>query len=236
MGSGVRNSFFVGCAMAACLATAYAQGLNGIIENYYPAQFQPGQTTTLKLATNGGRGNGLMTVEVTPSTGVTVGMPKATDPREGVIWYEVPITVAPGTPAGKRTMVAVTAQGKTLPVDVTIPDHTVTLSNLKVNSAAANGKTVDFQFNVAESAGGTLGTPKAWFMLNCGKGDGLSRPEVGAVNGKVANNVVTVSIPNPKTITGADAPLYAPNCDLSVRATDAAGVESNTVTAKVAFQ
>lgn len=236
MGSSVRNVLFVGCAMAACLATAYAQGLNGIIENYYPAQFAPGQTTTLSLATNGGRGNALMTVEITPAAGITVGMPKGSDPREGTIWYTVPITVAPGTQAGKRTMVAVSAQGRTQPVDVMIPDHTVTLSNLKVNSAAANGKTVDFQFNVAEGAGGTLGTPKAWFMLNCGKGDGLSRPEVGAVNGKVASNVVTVSIPNPKTITGADAPLYAPTCDLSVRATDAAGIESNTVTAKVNFK
>jgi len=236
MGSRVRNFLFVGCAMAACLATAYAQGLNGIIENYYPAQFQVGQTTTLNIATNGGRGNALMTVEVTPAAGVTVGMPKPSELREGVIWYQVPITVAPGTQAGKRTMVAVTAQGKTLPVDVTIPDHTVTVSNLKVNSAAANGKTVDFQFNVAEGAGGTLGTPKAWFMLNCVKEGGLSRPEVGAVNAKITNNVVTVSIPNPKTITGADAPTYLPNCDLSVRATDAAGVESNTITTKVDFK
>ena len=236
MYSGVRNSLFIACAMAACLGTAYAQGLNGIIENYYPAQFQPGQTTTLKLATNGGRGNALMTVEVTPAAGVTIGMPKASDLREGVIWYEVPITVAPGTQAGKRTLVAITAQGKTLPVDVTIPDHTVTVSNLKVNSAAANGKTVDFQFNVAEGAGGTLGTPKAWFMLRCGSTTGLAKPEVGAVNGKVANNVVTVSIPNPKTISGADAPTYAPSCDLSVRATDAAGVESNTIMTKVDFK
>ena len=222
--------------MTACLATAYAQGLNGIIENYYPAQFQPGQTTTLSLAPAGGRGNALMTVEFTPAAGITVGTPKGGDPREGIIWYQVPITVAPGTPAGKRTMAAVTMQGKTQPVDVMIPDHALTLSNLKVNSAAANGKTVEFQFNAAESAGGTLGTPKAWFMLRCGNREGLARPEVGAVNGKVANNVVTVSIPNPKTITGADAPAYAPSCDLSVRATDSAGVESNTLAAKVDFK
>ena len=236
MYSGVRNSLLIGCAMVACLATAYAQGLNGIIENYYPAQFQAGQTTTLSIAPAGGRGNPLTTVEFTPAAGITVGTPKGGDLREGIIWYTVPITVAPGTQPGKRTMVAVTMQGKTQPVDVTIPDHTVTVSNLKVNAAVANGKTVDFQFNAAEGAGGTLGTPKAWFMLRCGSTTGLAKPEVGAVNGKVANNVVTVSIPNPKTISGADAPTYAPTCDLSVRATDAAGVESNTVTAKVDFK
>jgi len=235
MGSGVRNTLFIGCAMAACLATAYAQGLNGIIENYYPAQFQPGQTTTLNLATNGGRNNALMTVEVTPATGITVGMPKGSDVREGVIWYQVPITVAPGTQPGKRTLVAVTAQGKTLPVDVTIPDHVVTISNLKVNSAPANGKTIEFQFNAAEQGGGTLNTAdhpvKAWFTLKCGK-----EPEVGVVNGKVANGVVTATIPNPKTITGAAAPTYAPNCDLDVRASDSAGVESNTITSKLDFK
>ena len=82
----------------------------------------------------------------------------------------------------------------------------------------------------------TLGTPKAWFMLRCGGTTGLAKPEVGAVNGKVANGVVTVSVPNPKTIIGADAPTYAPTCDLSVRATDAAGVESNTITTKVDFK
>ena len=236
MYSGVRNALLIGCAMTACFVTAYAQGLNGIIENYYPAQFQAGQTTTLNIAPAGGRGNALVSLEFTPAAGITVGTPKGGDLREGIIWYQVPITVAPGTQAGKRTMVAVTMQGKTQPVDVMIPDHALTVSNLKVNSAAANGTTVDFQFNVAEGAGGTLGTPKAWFMLNCVKEGGLSRPEVGAVNGKVANNVVTVSIPNPKTITGADAPTYLPNCDLSVRATDAAGVESNTITTKVAFK
>jgi hypothetical protein len=231
MYSGVRNSLLIGCAMVACLATLYAQGLNGIIENYYPAQFQPGQTTTLNLATNGGRGNALMTVEVTPSTGITVGTPKGSDVREGVIWYQVPITVAPGTAAGKRTLQAVTAQGKTQPVDVMIPDHALTLSNLKVTSSAANGKTVDFQFNAAEQGGGALGTPKAWFTLKCGK-----EPEVGVVNGKAANGVVTATIPNPKTISGAAAPSYSPMCDLEVRATDAGGVESNTITAKVDFK
>src|SRR5947207_12278395 len=91
MYSGVRNVLLIGCAMVACLVTAYAQGLNGIIENYYPAQFQAGQTTTLSIAPAGGRGNALMTVEFTPAAGITVGMPKGGDLREGIIWYQVPI-------------------------------------------------------------------------------------------------------------------------------------------------
>jgi hypothetical protein len=230
------HRYFLATTLAAALlmvpaAGATAQGLTGWIENYYPTQVAPGQTTTLNVAINGGRNNMLMSVEVMPSTGVTVGMLKPSEVREGVIWWQVPITVAKDAPAGKRTLVGTTQMGKLLPVDITIPDRVVTISNLKVTSAPADGKTVDFQFTASEQ-GGTLGTdPMAWFMLNCGK-----TPEVGAVKAKAANGVVTASIPHPKTITGPAAPTYAPKCTLEVHATDVSGVESNTITAPVEFK
>ncbi len=213
-------------------AAASAQGLNGIIENYYPSQFAPGQTTTLNVAMNGGRNNTLTGVEVTPSTGITVGALKPGELKEGVIWWQIPITVAKDAAPGKRTLVAVGMNGRTLPVDVTIPDHVLAISDLKVTSAQANGKTVDFQFAASEQGSGTLGAQaNAWFMLKCGK-----EPEVGIAKGKVANGVVTASIPNPKTITGAAAPTYGPKCDLQVRASDANGVDSNTITTTVDFK
>jgi hypothetical protein len=218
-------------AVLASTAPARAQGLNGIIENYYPAQLIPGQTTTLNVAIPNGRQNMLSGLEVTPAAGVTVGTPKASEVREGVVWYQIPITVAKDAAAGKRTLVAVGSAGKTLPVDITIPDHVLTISNLKATSAPANGKTVEFQFNAAEQ-GGTLGAePMAWFMLNCGK-----TPEVGVVKAKVAGNVVTATIPHPKTITGPAAPTYSPKCELQVHASDAAGVDSNTITAPLEFK
>lgn len=230
------RSFIATAIVAAALlvptARANAQGLPGIIENYYPAQIAPGQTTTVNVAIPNGRQNQLSGLEITPSAGVTVGMPKASDVREGVVWYSIPVTVAKDAAAGKRTLVAVGAAGKTLPVDITVPDHALTISNLKATSAPANGKTVEFQFNAAEQGGGALGTePMAWFSLNCGK-----TPEVGVVKTKVAGGVVTASIPHPKTITGAAAPTYAAKCELQVHATDAAGVESNTTTAPVEFK
>ena len=212
-------------------ARAHAQGLNGIIENYYPTQLAPGQTTTLNLAIPNGRQNMLSGLEVMPAAGVTVGMPKPGEVREGVVWYQIPITVAKDAAAGKRALVAVGTGGKTLPVDITIPDHTLTISNLKPTSAPANGKTVEFQFTAADQ-GGTLGAePMAWFMLNCGK-----TPEVGVVRGKLAGNVVTATIPHPKTITGPAAPTYSPKCELQVHATDAGGVDSNTITAPLEFK
>jgi hypothetical protein len=208
-------------------AAASAQGLNGIIENYYPSQLTPGQTTTLNVAMNGGRNNTLTAIEVTPATGITVGALKPGDLKEGVIWWQIPITVAKDAAPGKRTLVAVGMNGRTVPVDVTIPDHVVAISDLKVTAAPANGKTVDFQFAATEQGSGTLGAEvNAWFMLRCGK-----EPEVG-----IANGVVKASIPNPKTITGAAAPTFGPKCDLEVRATDAGNVDSNTLTTTVEFK
>ena len=230
------HRYFLATTLAAALliapaSRAAAQGLTGWIENYYPTQLVPGQTTTLNVAINGGRNNMLMSVEVMPSTGVTVGMLKPGEVREGVIWWQIPITVAKDASAGKRALVGTTQMGKLLPVDITIPDHVLTISNLKATSAPADGKTVEFQFTANEQ-GGTLGPePMAWFMLNCGK-----TPEVGAVKAKVANGVVTASMPHPKTITGPAAPTYAPKCELEVHATDAAGVESNTVKAPIEFK
>ena len=228
------TSIFLATALAALALTgeARAQGLPGIIENYYPAQLAPGQTTTLNLAIPNGRQNMLTGLEIAPAAGATVGMPKASDVREGVIWYQIPITVTTDASAGKRTLVAVGTAGKTLPVDITIPDHALMISNLKATSAPANGKTVEFQFTAAEQGTGTLGTePMAWFSLNCGQ-----TPEVGVVKGKVANGVVTASIPHPKTITGPAAPTFAAKCELQVHATDAAGVESNPITAPMEFK
>jgi hypothetical protein len=213
-------------------AAASAQGLNGIIENYYPSQLTPGQTTTLNVAMNGGRNNTLTGLEITPSTGITVGALKPGDLKEGVIWWQIPITVAKDAAPGNRTLVAVGMNGRTVPVDVTIPDHVVAISDLKVTAAPANGKTVDFQFAATEQGSGTLGAEvNAWFMLRCGK-----EPEVGIAKGKVANGVVKASIPNPKTITGAAAPTFGPKCDLEVRATDAGNVDSNTLTTTVEFK
>ena len=218
--------------VALAASAAHAQGLAGIIENYYPAQLAPGRTTTVNIAIPNGRQNMLTGLEITPSTGVTVGTLKASDVREGVVWYQIPVTVAKDAPAGKRTLAAVGSAGKTMPVDITIPDHALTISNLKATSAPANGKTVEFQFNAAEQGSGSLGTePMAWFSLNCGK-----TPEVGVVKAKAAGDVVTASIPHPKTITGPAAPTYAARCDLQVHATDAAGVESNTMTAPLEFK
>ena len=139
MYSGIRFRIVIACAALACLGPAgsasHAQGLNGVIENYFPTQLPAGQTTVLNVAMGGGRNNPIMSIEITPATGITIGAMKASDPSEGVVWWEIPITVAKDAPAGKRTLVAVQMTGRTVPVALTIPDHVPTISDLKIVAA-----------------------------------------------------------------------------------------------------
>lgn len=230
-----RKSLIVAASMLACFAAAYAQDPIGSIEGYYPTQLNPGQITTLSIAINVGRGGGpipVQSLEIVPSDGITVGALKGEEPREGIVWWTTPISVAKDAATGTRRLVAVRQDGRTPPVTLLIADHTLTISNLKVTSAPGGGKTIQFQFTANEQGQGTLGNaPMAWFTLTCGP-----QPEVGVVRGKVASGVITAAIPNPKTFKGPGAPTFGPKCDLEVRATDQANVESNTLMTTFEFK
>jgi hypothetical protein len=236
MYSGTRSSIVIGFMLLACLGPAapfsHAQGLGGIVENYYPTQAPLGQTTTLNLAMTGGRNNAVLSLEITPSAGITVGALKASDPSEGVVWWTVPITVAKDAPAGPRMLVAVQMSGRTKPVTLTIPDHTPTISDLKIVAAPLAAQMVDFQF-AATDQGGSLGdAPRVFFTLGCGN----TEPLVGMVKGKVANGVVRASVPNPHTHPKVGAPPYGNKCDLQVRASDTTMFDSNTLKTTIDFK
>jgi hypothetical protein len=237
MYSGTRFRIFIACAALACLVgpavpASHAQGLNGVIENYFPTQLPAGQTTVLQVAMAGGRNNPIMSIEITPATGLTIGTMKASDPSEGVVWWEIPITVAKDAPAGKRTLVAVQMTGRTVPVTLTIPDHVPTISDLKIVAAPLNAQTVDFQF-AATDAGGSLGDkPRVFFTIDCGN----TEPTAGLVNGKIMGGVVHASIPNPHTHPKVGAPPYGNKCNLEVRASDTSMFDSNTLKTTVDFK
>jgi len=235
MHSAVGKSMIVAAAMVTCFAAAYAQDPTNSIEGYYPTQLNRGQTTTLNVAFNVGRGGGPIAVqlfEIAPPDGITVGTLKGEEAREGVIWWTAPISVAKDAAAGARRLTVVRQHGRTAPVTLLIADHALTISNLKVTSAPGDGKTVELQFTAEEQGNATLGdAPMAWFTLSCGH-----QPEVGVVRGKAAGSVVTASIPHPKTFKGPGAPTFGPKCNLQVRATDQANVESNTLTTSFEFK
>ena len=228
MRSRVFAFILAGCAALASFGpaarAALAQEAPGVIGSVYPTQLVPGQTNVLHLAL--GRNNPVQSIEITPSTGITVKNMTFRDLNQGSVWWEVTLDVAKNAAPGPRTLVAVQQRtGRTAPATLTIPNHLPNISNLKVVTAQINQPMVDVQFTAADQ-GGTFGElPTVWFLLSCGPG----QPEAGIVRGKSDNGTIRASIPNPRTLAGhAGAPAAANHCDLQLRATDASGTDSNT--------
>jgi hypothetical protein len=203
---------------------SHAQQAPGVIGSVYPTQLMPGQSTSLHIAL--ARNNPVQSIEITPSTGVTVSDMKSRDLNQGSVWWEFTVTLAKDAAPGPRSLVAVQQNGRTAPVTVLVPDHVPTISNLRVVSAQASQPMVDLQLT-ASNQGGTFGaTPNVWFLLDCGPG----QPEAGIVRGRFDSGTIRAAIPNPRTLQEhAGAPATGKRCDLQVRATDTSGTDSNAL-------
>lgn len=203
---------------------SYAQQVPGVIGSVYPTQLMPGQSTSVHVAL--ARNNPVRSIEITPSTGVTVSDLKSRDLNQGSVWWEFTVAVAKDAAPGPRTLVAVQQNGRTAPVQLLIPDHVPNVSNLRVVSAQASQPMVDLQLTATNQGGTFGGTPKVWFLLACGPG----QPEAGIVRGTFDNATIRASIPNPRTLQEhAGAPATGNRCELQVRATDTSGIDSNVL-------
>lgn len=200
------------------------------IESVYPAQVPRGQTTVLNVAFPG-RDLVVQSAEVSPPAGVTVsGVTRAID-SQGVAWWTVTVDVAKDAAPGNRSLVLVMPMGRTLPAKLTIPAHVPSVSDLKVMSAKSNAPTIPLQFGVVDESADLGDAPYVWFTLECGES------VVGVVKGHVTardarNGVVEAAIPNPH----ASGTSVASKCDLRLRITDSAGIESNTLNTAVEFR
>jgi len=236
---GVRRRSFriAGSGALACVALigvaqiSYAQQVPGVIGSVYPTQLMPGQGTVVHVAL--ARNNPVQSIEITPSTGVTVSDMKSRDLNQGSVWWEFTVTGAKDASPGPRALVAVQQNGRTAPVTLLIPDHVPSVSNLRVVSAQVSQPMVDLQLTTTNQSGTFGGTPKVWFLLGCGPG----QPEAGIVRGKFDNGTIRASIPNPRTLQEhAGAPATGNRCDLQVRATDTSGIDSNVLTTTFDFK
>jgi hypothetical protein len=224
---------FVFLAFMGIAQFASAQQVQGVIGSVYPTQLMPGESNVLHVAL--GRNNPVQSIEITPSTGITVSDMKSRDLNQGSVWWEFTVAVAKEAAPGPRMLVAVQQNGRTAPVTLLIPDHVPNISNLKIMSAQANQQAIDLQLTLtASNQYAAFGpTPHVWFLLACGPG----QPEAGIVRGRLENGTIRASIPNPHTLAGhAGAPATGNRCDLQVRATDSSGVDSNTLTTTFDFK
>ena len=228
-----RRWFFaailIGLAALASADAARAQGLPNVIEGFFPTQLVAGQSNMLHL---GIPGRGEVTgVEVMPSTGITVKDIKRGDVREGSLFWDVTIDVAPDATPGPRTIVAVNPMGRTAPRPITVYAHVPAISNPRIVSAAVAQPTLQFQFAINETPNEIGDSPYVWFFLGCG-----GEPESGVVKGKFANGVVTAAIPNPRTQLKPFAPQPNSHCDLEFRTSDSKMADSNTIKTAVDFK
>lgn len=206
---------FLGCLVGSAPTAEAQQPI--AVEYAFPSQLARGQTTVIHLAIPGRQA--FQTAEVAPAAGVTVkGVMNRKPPEvsQNVGWWDVTVDVARDAVPGSRTLVLMTAMGRTVPVAVTIPTHVPVISNLRASPAA--NQTIDAQLAMADDSADIGPQPYVWFSIACG-----GEPTVGVVRGTVNGNIVRAAIPRP-----AAAP-----CDLELRASDAQKNDSNTLATRV---
>jgi len=229
MHCGRRCSIVIVFTLLACLgpAASFVDAQQPpAIELVFPHQLVRGQTNVLNIAVPSREA--FRGAEISPAAGVTVSAvenAKKAELSQGVAWWRVTVDVARDAEPGTRTLTLLTAAGRTAPVALTVPSHVPAISNLTVMPARSGQPTIDLQFAAADQSSDLGETPYVWFTIGCG-----GEPTVGVVRGKVAAGVVRAALPNPRAASSAPP---AGRCDLEVRASDSAGIDSNTLKAAV---
>jgi hypothetical protein len=199
------------------------------IETVYPRHVERGRTTVINVAVPSREM--VSAAEVSPSAGVTVASLKgrSSESEQAIGWWEVTLDVAKDAAPGDRALTFVMPAGRTPPTRITVPTHLPTITDLRVVPPQSGQATFELQLAAADSAGDLGDSPYVWFLAGCG-----GEPVAGAVRGKVSAGVVRAVLPNLRRSDGDGTPA-AGKCELQVRITDAAGIDSNTLTSSVAF-
>ncbi len=188
------------------------------VENVYPHQAPPGQTTLVTLVVTSR--DAVQRAEVTPPDGITVVEARRLGGFQGnASWAEVRLQVAKDAAPGPRTLVLELPKGRTAPVTITIPTHAPTVADLRAAPGASAG--IDVQLTATDPSADLGELPHVWFVIGCN-----GEPQRGVVRGradaaKTQSAVVRATLPRPAVPAGA--------CDLTVRVTDVNGTESNTL-------
>jgi hypothetical protein len=230
MHSGIRS--FVGIAAALAFVGAAArpgEAQQLRIESAFPRQLPPGQTAVIHVAVSSR--DPIQAAEISPAQGVTVSRIQQRENAQGALtWSELTIDVAKDAAPGTRTLVLVLPQpaGRTAPLPLVVPTHVPVVADLRLLSASSQPPMLELQLAASDASGDLGELPYVWFSVGCG-----GEPLVGVVRGKAAPQsgatmLVRAGFPAPRATAGQ-------KCDLQVRITDSAGIESNTLKAAVTF-
>jgi hypothetical protein len=229
------RSFIVVFILLVCLGPGVplSQAQQIRVEGVFPRQLPRGQATLVNVAIPSR--DAIQAADISPSAGVKVSSIKLGQNFQGALtWSELTIDVAQEAMPGERTLVLSLPMGRTTPVTIMIPTHVPNISELRVVSRQSNSPALEVEFSAVDSSADLGNTPYVWFMVRC-KGELLP----GVVHGNFTardkdNGVVRVSVPAMPARAGANPTTEA--CDLQVRLTDMAGIESNTLKTTVGSQ
>lgn len=231
MYSAIRSSVGITAACLVSLAAgaqpSEAQPLR--IESAFPRQLPPGQTTVIHVAISSR--DAIQAADISPAQGVRVSRIQQRENTQGALtWSDLTIEVARDAAPGTRTLVLVLPlpTGRTAPLPLTVPTHVPGVADLRLLSTSSKQATLELQLAASDASGDLGELPYVWFSLGCGR-----EPLVGVVRGRVTpqgagNSLVRASLPSPRAPAGG-------TCDLQVRLTDSAGIESNTLKTTVTF-
>lgn len=225
----------IGIVLAALpgVREAAAQGPPLRVENFYPHQAPVGETTLLTLVVTSREA--VQGAEVMPPDGVTVVEARGRGGFQGNAgWAEVRLQVARDAAPGPRTLVLALPAGRTAPVPIAIVDHAPRIADLRrATSAASSG--VDVLLTATDPSADLGELPHVWFTISCtGEAQAAPGGDIPGLRGVVRGRAETlggggsriqVVLPRPAAPEGT--------CDLSVRVTDAKGIESNTLRAAI---
>jgi hypothetical protein len=218
----------------ACAAAAHAgpgtppaQAQQLRIENVYPRQLPPGETTVVNvvIATR----DDIQSVDVSPAQGATVSQVTRGETFQGALtWFAITIDVAKDAKPGERALVVQLPAGRTTPTPLTVPSHVPQISNLRMVAVRPNPQAVQLEVAATDASSDLGEAPHVWFMMTCG-----DMPLPGVVRGTVrradAGSVVTAVLPLP----ASRAATPGAKCDLQLRVADSLGHESNTLRTSV---
>lgn len=192
------------------------------IENAYPRQLPPGQTTEVSVVV--ATLNDLQGAEMMPSQGVTVSRITREESFQGALtWFRLTIDVARDAAPGNRELVVQLPAGRTSPIVLTIPSRVPRISALRTITGP-NPDIFSLEMMAAADEGDLGDAPYVWFMTACG---GMPMPGVvrGTATRLGASTSIRAAIPRPATAQST--------CELQVRVADATGAESNTLKGSV---
>lgn len=230
---GIRYVIAITVTLAACLGPGVrrAEAQQPLrLEGMYPRQLPIGQSTVINLV--------VPTVDefqpaIAPAQGVTVASVTRGDNFQGAhTWWAIAVDVGRDAGPGDRTLTLRFSGGRVISTLVAIPSHVPRIADLRILGTHATVAALDLELAASDGSGDLGQAPHVWFNAACG-----DIPLPGVVRGTVAGtresgSVIRVSIPRPAP--GRGTPGTA-KCDVQVRVADAAGFESNALSASVEY-